>query len=319
MAHKKGSDEEVMAAIMEHGVVGAAKLFGSSERSVHSRRRNYEAKYGVIVPTKPYVQSPSVIYPSRLPLDVRNGVVLVGSDSHYWPGVISTAHRALVYFTKLMKPKALVKNGDVFDGASISRHPPLGWESKPSTKGELEAVEDRLSELVEAAKPEKPSDDKTELIWTIGNHCARFEMYLASRAPAMEGVPGFSLRDRFPLWKMAMSVWVNDDVVIKHRFKGGVHATHNNTVNSGRSMVTGHLHSLKVTPFSDYNGTRYGVDTGTLADPYGGHAAYTEDAPLNHRSGFAVLTFKDGQLLWPELVAVVDEDHVQFRGEVIKV
>ena len=41
--------------------------------------------------------------------------------------------------------------------------------------------------------------------------------------------------------------------------------------------------------------------------------------PSNWRSGFAVLTFRDGRLLWPELVARVDEEHVQFRGEVIEV
>ena len=56
---------------------------------------------------------------------------------------------------------------------------------------------------------------------------------------------------------------VNGNVVIKHRMKGGIHAAHKNTLHAGTTMVTGHLHSLKVTPFSDYNGTRWGVDTGT--------------------------------------------------------
>jgi hypothetical protein len=85
-------------------------------------------------------------------------------------------------------------------------------------------------------------------------------------------------------------------------------------------MVTGHLHSSKVTPLSDYNGTRYGVDTGCLANP--SHPAftdYTEDAPLDWRSGFAVLTFRDGKLMLPELVQLWDEDSVQFRGKVYKV
>jgi hypothetical protein len=49
----------------------------------------------------------------------------------------------------------------------------------------------------------------------------------------------------------------------KHRMKGGIHAAHNNTLHAGTTMVTGHLHSVKVTPFSDYNGTRWDVDTGT--------------------------------------------------------
>jgi hypothetical protein len=41
---------------------------------------------------------------------------------------------------------------------------------------------------------------------------------------------------------------VNDSVMVKHRWKGGIHATHNNAVESGVSFCTGHLHSAKVTP-----------------------------------------------------------------------
>lgn len=108
--------------------------------------------------------------------------------------------------------------------------------------------------------------------------------------------------------------------MVKHRFKNGVHATHNNTVNSGVSIVTGHLHSLKVTPFSDYHGTRFGVDTGTLADPSGPQFVnYTEANPTNWRSGFAVLTIHNGKLLWPELVHVIEPGKVEFRGVVLDV
>jgi hypothetical protein len=85
-------------------------------------------------------------------------------------------------------------------------------------------------------------------------------------------------------------------------------------------MVTGHLHSLKVTPYTDYNGIRYGVDTGTLADIYGPQFEnYLEQNPINWRSGFAVLTFKNGVLLMPELAMVHTKDTIQFRGEVINV
>jgi len=109
-------------------------------------------------------------------------------------------------------------------------------------------------------------------------------------------------------------------VVVKHRYKGGIHATHNNTVGSGKTIVTGHLHSLKVTPYSDYNGTRYGVDTGTLADTDGPQFVdYLEDSPTNWRSGFIVLTFKDGELLYPEIVQKFSDNHIQFRGQVIDV
>jgi hypothetical protein len=80
------------------------------------------------------------------------------------------------------------------------------------------------------------------------------------------------------------------------------------------------LHSLKVTPFDDYNGTRYGVDTGTLADVDGPQFEnYLELSPTNWRSGFAVLTFHNGHLLWPELVAKYAENKIQFRGKIYDV
>jgi hypothetical protein len=58
---------------------------------------------------------------------------------------------------------------------------------------------------------------------------------------------------------------------------------HNATLWAGRNIITSHLHSLKVTPFSDYNGARFGVDTGTLANPYSEQFNYQEDNPRNHR------------------------------------
>jgi hypothetical protein len=85
-------------------------------------------------------------------------------------------------------------------------------------------------------------------------------------------------------------------------------------------MITGHLHSQKVTPYTDYNGTRYGVDTGCVAETdHRAFVDYTEDAPLNWRSGFCVLTFKGGRLMHPELITKWDDDHVQFRGQLHRV
>jgi len=49
----------------------------------------------------------------------------------------------------------------------------------------------------------------------------------------------------------------------------------------------------------------------------GPQTAYAEDDPRNHRSGFAVLSFVDGELMQPELVMVLDEQagSVTFRGK----
>src|SRR6185312_3314882 len=109
------------------------------------------------------------------------------------------------------------------DGATISRYPPMNWNTLPTLKQELDAVKDRLGEITVAA-------GKTRRIWTLGNHCARFESRLASVASQFADVDGTSLHHHFPDWEPGWMVEINDDVVVKHRFKGGIHATHNNTL-----------------------------------------------------------------------------------------
>jgi hypothetical protein len=249
----------------------------------------------------------------RTHIPIRDGIVLVGSDGHYWPGKPSTAHRAFVHFARRLGPKAVIYNGDAFDGASISRHPPIGWETRPSVADEIEACKERLKEIKEAAFDARK-------IWSLGNHDGRFETRLASVASEFARVTGFHLQDHFPDWTPCWDAWINKDVVVKHRYKGGAHAPYNNTLHSGKTMITGHLHSAKVQPITDLNGTRFGVDTGCLADPWGPQFVdYTENGQKDWRSGFCVLTFIGGKLLWPELVTVWDKSTVQFRGEIIKV
>jgi hypothetical protein len=206
----------------------------------------------------------------------------------------------------------IVANGDVFDGAKVSRHPPGMWSDKkpPGPNQELEACSAFLGPLKQVCEL---------LYWMLGNHDMRYEARLAALVPEYEGVPGFALKDHFPEWTFGMAMFVNDNLVIKHRYANGIHAAHNNAVKSGRSIVTGHLHSLKITPWTDYNGTRYGVDCGTLSDPDGPQFDYGEENPANHRAGFVLLTIKGGKLLMPELCQVWDEDHVEFRGELIPV
>lgn len=251
----------------------------------------------------------------RIKLPLRNGRVLIGSDAHNWPGPPSTAHRAFVMFIEELQPEIVILNGDAIDASTISRFPPIGWENHPTVKQELDVTKKRLDEIYTA----HPS---AEHIWTLGNHDARFETRLATVAPEFKHVHGVHLKDHFPKWTPAWSVEIGGQhgVVVKHRFKGGLHAAFNNALWSGRSIVTGHLHSLRVMPLTDYNGTRYGVDGGMLADPSGPQfVGYTEDNPLNWRSGFVLLTFRHGKLLWPETIFVSRKNIVEFRGTEYKV
>jgi len=295
-----------------------SKAVGMDIRNILRRKNNMEAKYGErLVSKNNPAQVAKPTNPVRKELGIENGIVLVFSDAHFWPSIHTTAYKGLLWAIKEFQPKAVIANGDVFDGASISRFPRIGWDSTPSVIQELKACEIALGEIEDTAKKARSN---VNLVWTLGNHDARFENRLAANAPQYEFVKGFALKDHFPAWHPCWSCWPTNEVVVKHRWKGGIHATHGNTSMSGKTMVTGHLHSLKVTPYSDYNGTRYGVDTGTLAEPDGKQFInYLEDAPTNWRSGFAILTFHNGRLLWPELVHKWDEGKVEFRGKVYDV
>jgi hypothetical protein len=90
---------------------------------------------------------------------------------------------------------------------------------------------------------------------------------------------------------------------------------------SGTNIVTGHLHSSKTTPYTNYRGTLFGVDCGTLANPEGPQFLYQESNPLDWRSGFVVLRFYNGKLLWPDHANVIDEERglMSFRGDVMEV
>jgi len=314
---KRGSytDEDFIRLWNQYGSAAIlSRELGISIRNVYIRRRDVEKRHSIILAGTD-LRSPDfqVSYANnnvRTGVNIPDGYILVASDCHYWPDVISTAHKAFVKVIKMVKPKMVIMNGDVFDGASISRHPVSGWESTPTVKQELEACQERLGEIEKAAKG-------ANLHWTWGNHDMRFNGRLASQVgDTWRGVEGMDLKDHFPRWKFSTSVMVNEKVMIKHRYHNGIHAVYNNTMKSGISVVTGHLHSLKVTPWTDYTGTRYGVDTGTLAAIEGNQFDYSEDSPKNWRSGFAILNFIDYQMMPPELVQVID-DKFYFRGELI--
>lgn len=303
----------------------AAKLshhLGIATRAVYLRRRwiedHYKIKLGAADHrgskydlTKPKSFSPL----KQIELGIEDGTVIVFSDAHFIPGQRSTAFKGLLWAIQEFRPKAVICNGDAFDGASISRYDASDMP-QTSVIQELKACQAALDEIEETAKAERHN---VKLVFTWGNHDARFANRLAQHAPQFKDVLGFKLTDHITNWDFCWACWPTEKVVVKHRYKNGIHATHNNTVNAGVSIVTGHLHSLKVTPFDDYNGTRYGVDTGTLAETDGPQFTYGELNPSNHRSGFAILNFFNGKLLWPEVVHKFDEDQIEFRGEVIDV
>lgn len=313
------SDEQFVRTWLNHlSATRMAKEIGSSPRAVSSRRARIEQRTGETLPAsdsrsnRPAVRTMPENQ-KRAALTIESGIVLVGSDAHYWPGYVSTAHRAFVLACKELKPALICMNGDSFDGSSAGRHGRIGWSKSPNVAQELAAVQERLGEI-EAVRA------NAFLHHTWGNHDLRFDTKLAAQVPEFEGVAGMSLKEHLPAWSFSMSLMVNNNTMIKHRVANGLHAAYNNTLRSGVNIVTGHLHRLTATSWGDYNGRRYGVDTGTLAVPDGEQFSYAEDNPTPHGSGFAVLTYYKGEMLPPELAEVIDEEAglFTFRGQVIQ-
>jgi len=322
--NQKVSDEDFLGAWNRlKSAAKVAQAFGCTERWAHQNRRRLEAKLKIQLVAQAdtarafdHLQTHHLTK-ARHHAGITDGVVIVFSDAHFWPNVRTTAFKGLLWAISQLKPYAVINNGDAFDGASISRFPRIGWTQQPSVREELTACQEALGEIEAVAKAARHN---VQLIWPLGNHDSRFENFLAANAPGYEGVAGFTLKDHFQAWKPCWSCWLTDDVVVKHRYKNGIHATHTNTMGAGTSIITGHLHSLKCTPYSDYRGNRYGVDTGTLADIDGKQFNdYLEDNPVNWRSGFAVLTFRDSRLLFPELAIKHSEGMIDFRGDIIDV
>ena len=304
-------DAQFIAEFTTIGPMEMSRKHGITTTGLFERRRRIEQREGISIKAPGrggHVQQLDQ-HPASIKLGIENGHILIGSDSHYWPGIVTTAHRAFLEFAGEYKPKVIIKNGDEADFPQISRHAPIAWETRPKLSEEVDNLKAMLSEI------EKVAPDARR-IWPLGNHDSRFETRLATVAPEYANIHGVHLKDNFPKWEPCWATFVNDDLVVKHRYKGGMDATRNNALWSGRSMVTGHLHALQVRPLSDYNGTRWGVDCGTMADPYGPQFYnYTELNPLNWRSGFVLLTFIKGKLLWPEQIWVSGPGTVQFRGK----
>lgn len=316
------TDDRFIALFRElQNVTRVAEVLGVSVTNTRARRKRIEAKRGILLPifdergiyTTHEVQAGAVAT-----LNISDGVVLVGSDFHIVPGPRTTMQRAFVALAKRLKPSAVILNGDVADFAVIGRHPTIGWEKRPTVRNELEAIADYLGDLVLAA-------GKARRFWTLGNHDARFESRIANLIPELAGVKGVHLKDHFPLWTPCWRVDINPeqkDMIVRHRELGGEHADHRNVVTSGGwGICTGHDHRANVTAYHSYGGTKFGVRCGYMGesplDPQFVH--YLEARAPNWHPAFAVLTWRDGVMLWPELCVRHGDGVVTFRGEVIEV
>jgi hypothetical protein len=231
--------------------------------------------------------------------------VIIGGDAHFWPGEAPIMWKAFCAVAKKIKPDCIVLNGDILDGARVSRHSKFFGSNAPSISDEIETAHKFLKMLPRAAHK----------IWTMGNHEMRFDNYVATHAHEYEEFAG-SIKNKFPDWTFCWATNINN-VEIRHRFRGGIHTGWNNALHSGINMVTNHTHQLQITAVRNRNGSHYGVEAGMLGDPYSPAFEYTEGAPSRTCAGFVVLNFdEEGNLMPPELAEMI-RGRPTFRGSYV--
>lgn len=322
----KSTDEEFIAAWKRCGgspqrVSGALSI---GIRAVYHRREAME-KRGVFLKSVPIDNRPGSAqwaqeghaYQPRANEMLTDGYLIVFSDCHYWPGTVPLAHEALVKVCKQLKPKLVIANGDIFDGANISRHEPMGWQKLPTVIQELDTVKLRLWEI------EKVTPNAARR-YTIGNHCSRFDRRLATEVSQFEDVPGMRLQDHLKNWPQSYSVLINEDidpVFVLHNIRGGMHAPFNNVKAAGCTVITGHLHSQKAEPYTTMLHDWEGIDAGCIADLDSGAFAYAMDRPRDWRSGFCAVRFDDEGKRFPVEFCRVQHykgySRAVFRSEVV--
>jgi hypothetical protein len=290
-----------------------SKLTGLTIRNIYARRARLEKLNGITLPTTdPYGRENAYApaqFVRRRNFEITDGVAVVFSDPHWLPDHATVGQDALEAIISRLNPQLIVCGGDALDGNTISRFDPTrGHHKRFSVREELDTCVMHFQAIQKVA-------GKARLAWCLGNHDVRLSRYVAVQAPYMLDMPFTRLDDWFPAWPLSWTVEINSGtpgmVVVRHRNQAGM--LHLQAQKAGVHYVHGHLHRLNVHRAATYAGVRYSVDTGSLADPASDAFDYAEGGP-DHAQGFAVLTFRDGLLMPPELCEVVN-GQAWFRGE----
>lgn len=293
--------EAAMAVRRYGGIAQASRATGIAESTLRNRTKAAQR-----LGNTTHVEW---TYPAHLHLGITSGSALIGGDCHFWPGQDQLIWQAFVDVAHALKPAVIILNGDIIDGTRVSRHGRLRDQRTPKVSEELDEAKRQIAKLPYASRR----------VFTLGNHDIRVNTYLANMSPETEDLSG-RVEDWFPQWEFAYAATINQGkphvipTEVRHYFRQGIHARHNNVLNAGIHMVTNHTHQLGVTPFNNRTGRLYGVEAGMLNWCDAPQFEYHQDMPSRANPGFAVLTYDAaGNLLPPELAEFV-HGKVLFRG-----
>jgi predicted phosphodiesterase len=282
-----------------------ARLLGLPMQTIQSRLKILEKRMGNKKEAHPQLKKKWALQRMHN-LDIEGPCkILVGGDLHAWSGEPPLMWKAFCKIAKEIKPDAIVLLGDMIDAARVSRFGSNLNSQAPKVAEEIDTLKKWMMDL----PPIK------HRYWVMGNHDIRVDNYIANQASELDDYIG-SLTQRFQDYTFGWAVTING-VEYRHRFKGGIHAGHNNVMHSGITMVTGHTHQLKSVPYRTRQGTFWGIEAGMLGNPNGPQFEYTEGVPTKYHSGFVVISHdEEGTMLPPENCESVG-GRPCFRGDYV--
>ncbi len=292
-----------------------AKNTGLATRSIYKRRDSIEKKLGTslesIPVTKGTPRRPPLGFERRRQFRVKNGTVIFFSDPHWLPDHDTTAQNALEMLIEELRPAGVICGGDAADGDTISRWDPTrGHHKRFTVREEMECVKEHFDAVEKVA-------GNAWLAWILGNHDVRLSRFIAVKAPELKEMPFTRLEDWAPHWPLSWTVEINAGTpgmtVLRHRNQAGM--LHLQAQKAGCHYAHGHLHRLNIHRMPTFQGVRYSIDGGSLADPTSDGFDYAE-GNIEHAQGFVVLTYRNYILMPPEICELVD-GKAWFRGKLV--
>ena len=202
---------------------------------------------------------------------------MIISDLH-GEHVDEAAYAIALAYMKDYKPDQVVVNGDLGDFFSISdfdKNP----EQKTTLKDDKKIMREYLFDIRKAAGKE------AKITYIEGNHENRLQKYLW-RHPELDGMEELLLPNILGVkdkqinvefigadreyWKNTLGQKNIGNAVITHGdnrlngVKGGMHASYNTAKQTGRDIIIGHTHRLKMNYFTNFAQTVVGIECGCL-------------------------------------------------------
>lgn len=198
--------------------------------------------------------APYVVKPERLTADDGGYVLLSISDTHsqfldpfVWLGFLSAVRE--------LKPDGVLFNGDILEGAEISRHPQIpGW-TEP-----LQSEFDFAREMIRQVRED--AGHRGDLFWTGGNHDVdRLAMYLTQTAKGLASLRDLRIDCQLGLDKYGVQLFSGGTIAspkgtedahpgfllfghyrIHHGWRLGANPSADELKDAGRSGQSGHVH-----------------------------------------------------------------------------